>query len=119
MLSVLILLSGECIPLVPFLSGVLVATICTFDKLYYSFRYSGGHVFAALTNGTLEIFNRNIQGEWDWDNHRSISIGQRRDFPVLCLLPVNHKIWSGISHTVRILDDTTLKEEHSLQVRSL
>lgn len=79
-------------------------------------RYSGGHVFAALTNGTLEIFSRNIAGEWDWDNHASVLLGQRRDFPVLCLLPTNNKIWAGISHTVKILNDITHKEEYSIQV---
>lgn len=79
-------------------------------------RYAADHVLAALTNGTIEVFNRSASGEWDWDNHISVNLGKRRDFPVLCLLPTSGKIWAGIGNNARIINEKNFKEEHVLMV---
>lgn len=73
-----------------------------------------GRVVAALANGTVAIFRRDIDGQWDLSRYYLVTLGVPQH-SVRCLAVVGEKIWCGYLHKVHVLEPRDLKIVHSLE----
>lgn len=62
-------------------------------------RHVNGRVVAALANGTVAIFRRDIDGQWDLSRHYLVTLGIPQH-SVRCLAVVGEKVWCGYLHKV-------------------
>ncbi|XP_069775092.1 rho guanine nucleotide exchange factor 10-like protein isoform X2 [Narcine bancroftii] len=58
-------------------------------------------LFAGLENGTVAVYTRAAEGNWDWDSPRSVKVGSA---PILSLLAVDDTMWVGCRNRVTLID---------------
>ncbi|XP_022910813.2 JNK-interacting protein 3 isoform X1 [Onthophagus taurus] len=73
-----------------------------------------GRVVVALANGTVAIFRRNSDGEWDLSKYHVVQLGLPQ-ISVRCLAAVGDKVWCGYNNLIHVLDPMELKVVHSLE----
>jgi hypothetical protein len=73
-----------------------------------------GKVVAALACGTLAIFARNDEGEWDLSRYHLVQVGLPYQ-SVRCLAVVGDKVWCGYRNKIHVLEPHELKIIHSLE----
>ncbi|KAF8764752.1 C-Jun-amino-terminal kinase-interacting protein like [Argiope bruennichi] len=66
-----------------------------------------GRVFAGLADGTVAIFHRSADGEWDLMNFHLLDLG-RPLYSVRCMTVVDKNIWCGYRNCVHVIDSETL-----------
>jgi hypothetical protein len=66
-----------------------------------------GKVICALANGTVAVFKRDPDGQWDLTKYHSVCLGSDR-FAVRCLAVVNSRVWCGYKNKIHILEPKTL-----------
>ncbi|GBM76429.1 C-Jun-amino-terminal kinase-interacting protein 4 [Araneus ventricosus] len=66
-----------------------------------------GRVFAGLADGTVAIFHRFPDGEWDLTNFHLLDLG-RPLYSVRCMTVVDKNIWCGYRNCVHVIDSETL-----------
>jgi mitogen-activated protein kinase 8 interacting protein 3 len=71
-------------------------------------------VVAALACGTLAIFARNDEGEWDLSRYHLVQVGLPYQ-SVRCLAVVGDKVWCGYRNKIHVLEPHELKIIHSLE----
>ncbi|UYV62533.1 SPAG9, partial [Cordylochernes scorpioides] len=69
-----------------------------------------GRVFVSLANGSVAIFHRSSDGQWDLGNYHLLDLGQP-NHSIRCMAVVHDKIWCGITNHVHIIDAKTLTVE--------
>ncbi|KRX99802.1 C-Jun-amino-terminal kinase-interacting protein 4 [Trichinella pseudospiralis] len=82
------------------------------DDAILSIVHHKGRAFVALANGTVCVFCRKKNGEWNVDGYYLITIGMP-SISVRCLAVVLDKIWCGYRNKIYIIDPKTLVVEHS------
>ena len=68
----------------------------------------------ALACGTLAIFARNDDGEWDLSRYHLVQVGLPHQ-SVRCLAVVGDKVWCGYRNKIHVLEPQELKVIHSLE----
>ncbi|KRT78535.1 hypothetical protein AMK59_8348 [Oryctes borbonicus] len=73
-----------------------------------------GRVVVALANGTVAVFRRNSEGEWDLSRYHLVQLGLPQ-ISVRCLAVVGDKVWCGYNNNIHVLDPVELKIVHTLE----
>ena len=87
------------------------ATINLKKKMYnaltlsYAFRsHVQGRVLIALADGTVAIFRRGSDGQWDLSQHHVITLGSPQH-SIRCMAAVTGKtVWCGYRNKIHVID---------------
>lgn len=71
-------------------------------------------MIVGLAFGTLAIFNRNSDGEWDLSSYHLVKIGLPYQ-SVRELLVVNDKVWCGYRNKIHVLQPENMQIVHTLE----
>ncbi|XP_055527417.1 JNK-interacting protein 3 [Wyeomyia smithii] len=71
-------------------------------------------VVVALANGSLAIFRRQLNGEWDTCNYHIITLGSPKH-SIRCLAIVGDKVWAAHRNKINVIDPITLTVLHSFE----
>ncbi|KAM7372121.1 hypothetical protein PAMP_009314 [Pampus punctatissimus] len=71
-----------------------------------------GRVLVALADGTLAIFHRGINGQWDLTNYHLLDLG-RPHHSIRCMTVVHDKVWCGYRNKIYIIQPKAMRIEKS------
>ncbi|GFX19272.1 JNK-interacting protein 3 [Trichonephila clavipes] len=71
-----------------------------------------GRVIAAMANGTVAIFHRGEDNQWELNNYHILDLGYPH-YSIRCMTVVHNKVWCGYRNTVHVLCPKTLSIEKS------
>ncbi|XP_049784106.1 C-Jun-amino-terminal kinase-interacting protein 4 isoform X5 [Schistocerca cancellata] len=71
-----------------------------------------GRVLAALANGTVAVFRRGLDGQWDLSSYHLVDLGNPRH-SIRCTVAVHGKVWCGYRNKIHVLHPRTLAVEKS------
>ncbi|KAM7386725.1 hypothetical protein PAMA_009377 [Pampus argenteus] len=71
-----------------------------------------GRVLVALADGTLAIFQRGINGQWDLTNYHLLDLG-RPHHSIRCMTVVHDKVWCGYRNKIYIIQPKAMRIEKS------
>ncbi|XP_078081997.1 C-Jun-amino-terminal kinase-interacting protein 4-like isoform X5 [Mustelus asterias] len=71
-----------------------------------------GRVLVALADGTLAIFHRGIDGQWDLTNYHLLDFG-RPHHSIRCMTVVHDKVWCGYKNKIYVVHPKAMKIEKS------
>lgn len=66
-----------------------------------------GRVFAALADGTVAIFHRSHDEQWDLINYHVLDLGKPHH-SIRCMTVVNKHVWCGYRNCIHVVDSQTL-----------
>ncbi|XP_075229988.1 JNK-interacting protein syd isoform X4 [Lycorma delicatula] len=72
-----------------------------------------GRVLCALANGTVAVFRRGPDGQWDLSKYHVVDLGPPAN-SIRCLVAVHNKVWCGYKNRIHVLDPRTLAVQKSL-----
>ena len=72
-----------------------------------------GRVLAALADGTVAIFQRDKDGQWDLSNYHLLDLG-RPHHSIRCMVQVHSKVWLGYRNRIHIVDPRMMCVEATL-----
>lgn len=81
-------------------------------SLTYHSRHVKGRVLVALANGTLAIFHRGEDGQWDLSNYHLMDLGHPHH-SIRCMAVVNDRVWCGYKNKVHVIQPKTMQIEAS------
>ncbi|XP_043571115.1 C-Jun-amino-terminal kinase-interacting protein 4 isoform X8 [Chiloscyllium plagiosum] len=71
-----------------------------------------GRVLVALADGTLAIFHRGVDGQWDLTNYHLLDFG-RPHHSIRCMTVVHDKVWCGYKNKIYVIQPKAMKIEKS------
>uniref|UniRef100_A0A8C0YAU1 C-Jun-amino-terminal kinase-interacting protein 4 n=1 Tax=Cyprinus carpio carpio TaxID=630221 RepID=A0A8C0YAU1_CYPCA len=71
-----------------------------------------GRVLVALADGTLAIFHRGVDGQWDLTNYHLLDLG-RPHHSIRCMTVVHDKVWCGYRNKIFVVQPRAMKIEKS------
>ncbi|TRY83776.1 hypothetical protein DNTS_025261, partial [Danionella cerebrum] len=71
-----------------------------------------GRVLVALADGTLAIFHRAADGQWDLSSYHLLDLG-RPHHSIRCMVPVHEKVWCGYRNKIFVVQPRAMKIEKS------
>ncbi|XP_044034079.1 C-Jun-amino-terminal kinase-interacting protein 4 isoform X3 [Siniperca chuatsi] len=71
-----------------------------------------GRVLVGLSDGTLAIFHRGIDGQWDLTNYHLLDLG-RPHYSIRCMTVVHDKVWCGYRNKIYVVQPKAMKIEKS------
>lgn len=71
-----------------------------------------GRVLVALADGTLAIFHRGVDGQWDLTNYHLLDLG-RPHHSIRCMTVVHDKVWCGYRNKIFVVQPKAMKIEKS------
>ncbi|XP_039509764.1 C-Jun-amino-terminal kinase-interacting protein 4 isoform X4 [Pimephales promelas] len=71
-----------------------------------------GRVLVALADGTLAIFHRGADGQWDLTNYHLLDLG-RPHHSIRCMTVVHDKVWCGYRNKIFVVQPKAMKIEKS------
>ncbi|XP_061741044.1 sperm associated antigen 9a isoform X5 [Nerophis ophidion] len=71
-----------------------------------------GRVMVALADGTLAIFHRGLEGQWDLTNYHLLDLG-RPHHSIRCMTVVHDKVWCGYRNKIYIIQPKAMRIEKS------
>ncbi|ETE63194.1 C-Jun-amino-terminal kinase-interacting protein 4, partial [Ophiophagus hannah] len=69
-----------------------------------------GIVLVALADGTLAIFHRGVDGQWDLTNYHLLDLG-RPHHSIRCMTVVHDKVWCGYRNKIYVVQPKAMKIE--------
>jgi len=72
-----------------------------------------GRVLAALADGTVAIFHRAADGQWDLRNYYLLDLGKPHH-SIRCMVQVHSKVWLGYRNRIHIVDPKMMCVEATL-----
>jgi len=72
-----------------------------------------GRVLAALADGTVAIFHRAEDGQWDLRNYYLLDLGKPHH-SIRCMVQVHSKVWLGYRNRIHVVDPQLMCVEVSL-----
>ncbi|XP_026280597.1 C-Jun-amino-terminal kinase-interacting protein 4 isoform X4 [Frankliniella occidentalis] len=69
-----------------------------------------GRVLAALANGTVVVFRRGLDGQWNLNNYHIVDLGPQHH-SIRCMVAVHGRVWCGYRNKIHVLDPRSLKVE--------
>nr|XP_023654277.1 C-Jun-amino-terminal kinase-interacting protein 3-like isoform X2 [Paramormyrops kingsleyae] len=73
-----------------------------------------GRVLVALADGTLAIFHRAKDGQWDLSNYHLMDLG-RPHHSIRCMAVVHDRVWCGYKNKVHVIQPKTMQIEKSFE----
>uniref|UniRef100_A0A670Z7N5 Uncharacterized protein n=1 Tax=Pseudonaja textilis TaxID=8673 RepID=A0A670Z7N5_PSETE len=70
--------------------------------------HAQGRVVAALADGSLAIFHRNADRNWELFSPRMVQLGRPRR-SIRCIIPVFNWLWCGYGNRIYVLDPRTAR----------
>ncbi|XP_071949714.1 C-Jun-amino-terminal kinase-interacting protein 4-like isoform X3 [Antedon mediterranea] len=74
--------------------------------------YVKGRVFVAIADGTIAVFHRSADGQWDLSNYHLLDLS-KPNHSIRCLMVVYDRVWCGVRNKIHIINPLTLKIEKS------
>ncbi|XP_077412658.1 C-Jun-amino-terminal kinase-interacting protein 3 isoform X5 [Vanacampus margaritifer] len=71
-----------------------------------------GRVLVALADGTLAIFHRSEDGQWDLSNYHLMDLG-RPHHSIRCMAVVYDKVWCGYKNKIHVIQPKSMQIEKS------
>uniref|UniRef100_A0A3P8NF92 C-Jun-amino-terminal kinase-interacting protein 4 n=1 Tax=Astatotilapia calliptera TaxID=8154 RepID=A0A3P8NF92_ASTCA len=71
-----------------------------------------GRVLVALADGTLAIFHRGIDGQWDLTNYHLLDLG-RPHHSIRCMTVVHDNVWCGYRNKIYVIQPKAMRIEKS------
>ncbi|XP_072548943.1 C-Jun-amino-terminal kinase-interacting protein 3 isoform X12 [Salminus brasiliensis] len=71
-----------------------------------------GRVLVALADGTLAIFHRAEDGQWDLTNYHLMDLG-RPHHSIRCMAVVHDKVWCGYKNKIHVIQPKSMQIEKS------
>ncbi|XP_071062909.1 C-Jun-amino-terminal kinase-interacting protein 4 isoform X4 [Pseudochaenichthys georgianus] len=71
-----------------------------------------GRVLVGLSDGTLAIFHRGVDGQWDLTNYHLLDLG-RPHHSIRCMTVVHDKVWCGYRNKIHVVQPQAMKIEKS------
>lgn len=71
-----------------------------------------GRVLVALADGTVAIFHRSADGQWDLTNYHLLDLG-RPHHSIRCMVVVHNKVWCGYRNRIHVVNPKTMALEIS------
>uniref|UniRef100_A0AAR2IV71 C-Jun-amino-terminal kinase-interacting protein 4 n=1 Tax=Pygocentrus nattereri TaxID=42514 RepID=A0AAR2IV71_PYGNA len=71
-----------------------------------------GRVLVALADGTLAIFHRGLDSQWDLTNYHLLDLG-RPHHSIRCMTVVHDKVWCGYRNKIYVIQPKAMKIEKS------
>ncbi|MGH0138308.1 UNVERIFIED_CONTAM: hypothetical protein FKN15_003619 [Acipenser sinensis] len=71
-----------------------------------------GRVLVALADGTLAIFHRAEDGQWDLSNYHLMDLG-RPHHSIRCMAMVHDRVWCGYKNKIHVIQPKTMQIEKS------
>ncbi|KAM9816990.1 C-Jun-amino-terminal kinase-interacting protein 4 [Neosynchiropus ocellatus] len=71
-----------------------------------------GRVLAGLSDGTLAVFHRGADGQWDLSNYHLIDMG-RPHHSIRCMTVVHDKVWCGYRNKICVVQPKAMKIQKS------
>ncbi|XP_064415188.1 C-Jun-amino-terminal kinase-interacting protein 3 isoform X2 [Latimeria chalumnae] len=71
-----------------------------------------GRVLVALADGTLAIFRRAEDGQWDLSNYHLMDLG-RPHHSIRCMAVVHDKVWCGYKNKIHVIQPKNMQIEKS------
>ncbi|XP_077594650.1 C-Jun-amino-terminal kinase-interacting protein 4 isoform X3 [Stigmatopora nigra] len=71
-----------------------------------------GRVLVGLSDGTLAIFHRGVDGQWDLTNYHLLDLG-KPNHSVRCMTIVHDKVWCGFKNKIYVVHPKAMKIEKS------
>merc|ERR1711892_496913 len=72
-----------------------------------------GRVLAALADGTVAIFHRASDGQWDLKNYYLLDLGKPHH-SIRCMVQVHSKVWLGYRNRIHVVDPRLMCIEATL-----
>ncbi|XP_069688441.1 JNK-interacting protein 3 isoform X4 [Periplaneta americana] len=72
-----------------------------------------GRVLAALADGSVAIFRRGSDGQWDLGSYHLVDLG-RPHHSIRCMVAVHGRVWCGYRNKIHVLHPRSLQVEKSL-----
>lgn len=72
-----------------------------------------GRVLAALANGSVAMFCRGSDGQWDLGSYHLVDLGQPHN-SIRCMVAVHGRVWCGYRNKIHVLHPRSLQVEKSL-----
>uniref|UniRef100_A0A8C7MRB6 C-Jun-amino-terminal kinase-interacting protein 4 n=1 Tax=Oncorhynchus kisutch TaxID=8019 RepID=A0A8C7MRB6_ONCKI len=69
-----------------------------------------GRVLVALADGTLAIFHRGLEGQWDLTNYHLLDLG-RPHHSIRCMTVVHDKVWCGYRNKIYVIQPKAMRIE--------
>ncbi|XP_034275406.1 C-Jun-amino-terminal kinase-interacting protein 4-like isoform X2 [Pantherophis guttatus] len=79
--------------------------------------HTQGRVVAALADGSLAIFHRNADRNWELHAPRLVQLGRPRR-SIRCIIPVFNWLWCGYGNRIYVLDPRTARIQRYFEVTS-
>ncbi|ODN06492.1 JNK-interacting protein 3, partial [Orchesella cincta] len=74
-----------------------------------------GRVFVSMANGTIAIFRRAVDGQWNLSSYYLLDFGQQPHHSIRCLSVVHDHIWCGFRNKIHVVDVSTLLVKTSFE----
>ncbi|KAJ6657636.1 hypothetical protein lerEdw1_002353 [Lerista edwardsae] len=71
-----------------------------------------GRVLVALADGTLAIFHRGEDGQWDLSNYHLMDLGHTHH-SIRCMAVVYDRVWCGYKNKIHVIQPETMQIEKS------
>ncbi|XP_077406600.1 C-Jun-amino-terminal kinase-interacting protein 4 isoform X3 [Vanacampus margaritifer] len=71
-----------------------------------------GRVLVGLSDGTLAIFHRGADGQWDLTNYHLLDLGKPHH-SIRCMTAVHDKVWCGFRNKIYVVQPKAMKIEKS------
>ncbi|XP_036936616.1 C-Jun-amino-terminal kinase-interacting protein 4 isoform X1 [Acanthopagrus latus] len=71
-----------------------------------------GRVLVGLSDGTVAIFHRGVDGQWDLTNYHLLDLG-RQHHSIRCMTVVHDKVWCGYRNKIIVVQPKAMKIEKS------
>ncbi|XP_048589385.1 C-Jun-amino-terminal kinase-interacting protein 4-like isoform X2 [Nematostella vectensis] len=69
-----------------------------------------GRVLVALADGTVAIFHRSSDGQWNFNNYHLLDLG-RPHHSIRCMAMVHDKVWCGYRNKIQVIHPRTMRVE--------
>ncbi|XP_065348363.1 JNK-interacting protein 3 isoform X5 [Cloeon dipterum] len=74
-----------------------------------------GRVLAALANGSVVIFRRGTDGQWDLGKHHILDLGAPHH-SIRCMTVVHQSVWCGYRNRIHVVDPRSMSVEKTFDV---
>lgn len=81
------------------------------DIYIFPFRHVQGRVLVALADGTVTLFRRGPDGQWDLSQYHVITLGSPQH-SIRCMTAVSGKtVWCGYRNKIHVIDPVLMTVE--------
>jgi mitogen-activated protein kinase 8 interacting protein 3 len=83
-----------------------------YTVLFVCCSHVNGRVLAALADGSVAVFCRGPDGQWDLGSYHLVDLG-RPHHSIRCMVTVHGRVWCGYRNKIHVLHPRSLQVEVS------